>query len=118
MHWFQGLSQADIERLGLRTFAHTFVQSGDILFVPSGSILCEKAVSKHNVILRVPSTFLSRTTTSSCCLVAGACGVQTLVMNKFSFLFCLFWASGILVVTVFTVVVIVCLFKFMLLPVM
>ena len=77
-HFFQDLDQEAIEHLGLKTFSQAFVQSGDILYVPSGAIVCEKAVSRHNVLLRVPSTLLSTSTTNSCCLVAGACGVQTL----------------------------------------
>lgn len=79
VHFFQDLDQDAIESLSLQTFSHTYVQSGDILYVPSGAIVCEKAVTRHNVLLRVPSTLLSTKTTSSCCLVAGACGVQTAI---------------------------------------
>lgn len=60
------------------TFKSIYVQSGDIVYLPAGSIVCEKAVGAHNVMLRAYTTVLSDDISDSCMFIAGACHVKIL----------------------------------------
>ncbi len=55
-----------------------YVQSGDIVYLPAGTIVCEKAVGAHNIMLRAHTTVLSDDTADSCMFIAGACPVKIL----------------------------------------
>ena len=72
------MTQNDVEAFSPRTFAQTYVQPGDILYLPPGSLTCEKAVTQHNLLLRACSTLISVDCVQSCLLVAGASGVRIL----------------------------------------
>lgn len=78
MHFFGNLTPERLEEIRPASFAHLYVQGGDVLYLPAGCLICEKAVSQHNVILRATSTLVCETNAESCCLVAGACGVKNL----------------------------------------
>ena len=76
--FFAEMTQEQIEQLAPQTFAHCYVQGGGVVYVPAGSLVCEKAVTAHNLILRATSTLLCESNSESCSFVAGACGVKIL----------------------------------------
>ena len=78
MSFFSSLDQKHVEELAPVTLSHSFINVGDIVYMPAGAIFCEKAVSAHNLVLRAPSTLLCAENSQSCSLVAGACGVKSL----------------------------------------
>ena len=43
----------------LTSFRFGYIVSGDVLYLPHGACVCEKAVGQHNVAMRVPAMIFS-----------------------------------------------------------
>lgn len=54
------------------TFRYGYITQGDLLWIPSGHIMVEKAVVAHNLILRVPSTLLCLASLPGTLLIGGS----------------------------------------------
>ena len=51
----QSIDSTKVNEGSFKTFSHGFVIPGDIVYLPFGHILTEKATGNNNVSLRVPS---------------------------------------------------------------
>ena len=59
-----------------RTFRHIEVVKGDVLYIPGGTIFCEKAVATHNTMIRAASTLATRECLNSISMLTHASGVN------------------------------------------
>lgn len=55
----EGITAEVVNKGKFKTFAHGYVTSGDIVYVPFCHVFCEKATSAHNVSLRSPCMMLN-----------------------------------------------------------
>ena len=73
---FQNLTAEDL-KTAPSSYKFAYVQPGDVVYIPAGAIVCEKAVGGHSLVLRSYSTLLSVANTDGCMFLAG-CGKRTL----------------------------------------
>lgn len=71
--FFQNMSADDIKSAPT-TYRYTYVQQGDVIYLPAGTLMCEKAVGGHSLVLRSYSTLISQKNADGCMFLAGACG--------------------------------------------
>ena len=68
-----------VEQFMPASFRYGYVQPGDILYVPGGSLLIEKAVVNDNIVLRVPSPLISTSMVDSVIFACSTTSAQCLV---------------------------------------
>ncbi len=70
---FQNLTAEEL-KTAPPSYKFAYVQQGDIVYIPAGSIVCEKAVGGHSLVLRAYSMLLSQANADGCMFLAGASG--------------------------------------------
>lgn len=78
--------EASLEHGSLSSLRMTYVTPGDLMYLPYGSLVCEKALGAHNVALRASMTLISpaQTQTAQFLKAAAAPGTQSVGCNEFN----------------------------------
>ncbi len=72
IHFMQRVTYEFLENSVLPSFRYVYMIPGDVMYVPPGSILLEKACVGDNILLRVPSTLMSSDVVDSCIFTCSA----------------------------------------------
>ena len=57
----------------LKTFRSGYISPGDLVYIPAGTIFCEKAVGGHNLALRCVSVLMTSDASLSTTVIGHAC---------------------------------------------
>lgn len=68
---FQNLTAEEL-KTAPSSYKFAYVQPGDVVYIPAGAIVCEKAVGGHSLVLRAYSTLPSLDNSDGCMFLAGA----------------------------------------------
>ena len=60
MDYLENLTAENVNSGRFSTLAHGYIVPGDVVYIPFGAILCEKAVACSNVSLRVSSLLIHK----------------------------------------------------------
>ena len=76
--WFQGLTVDELAQRKTETLKCHYLRPGDVLYLPPGALVTEKAVGEHNVVLRAYTPVVADELVNSMVFIAGSCGIQNL----------------------------------------
>ena len=56
---FQDLGEDQVNKGEFNTFSHGYLVPGDLIYLPFGHVVCEKATKSHNISLRTTSLLVT-----------------------------------------------------------
>ena len=72
LQFLQSLDAETVNLGQLKSIRHGFLVAGDVMYIPPGALLVEKAVGATNIALRTASMVLAQDSSSSTLLIAAA----------------------------------------------
>ena len=57
---FPDLGENEVNQGKFNTFSHGYLVPGDLIYMPFGHVMCEKATKNHNLSLRTTSLLVSQ----------------------------------------------------------